>query len=1104
MCMQAYLKTITTAMKRIGTLRLQSCLWLIGCLLLPVNDIQSQTLTRDTLVNLLHDEAQFYLDKLKEKEIPAYFISLRVVDQKQLFLSSDFGLYSVDRRHTRTLTPQVRVGSPACDNFAYLAQNNPRVITPLPLECDDAYAIKNAVWEGIKKQYETAVNTYQQIVSSQKTNVTELDSVPTFAPAPVERHYEQPLDEAATRIDPEEYRKYLCEASRLFRRYKLTTGKVALNYSIQRTTFVNTEGTVIAQNRQAYLLYLEAVAKAADGTNCRLFENIFTYSEDSLPSPAILAERVQRLAERAEALSNAPMAEAYTGPALLSGSAGAVLFHEVLGHRLEGKRRESVNNEISGLLNHRLLPASFQLYLDPTLKTYSGQALNGHYLYDDEGVRGQRVDCVKDGVLRQYLMGRTPVREFSGSNGHGRAAEGFAPNPRQSNLIVETTDPHTGKELREQFIGELRRQGKEYGYYFHTVEGGFTSRGNPNAVNVFNVRPVEVYRVYTDGRPDQLVRGVSLIGTPLSVFSHIKAAGDRSELFTGFCGSESGTIPVAGVSPMIYVSQVETQGRKAILQEKEDLISAPDTTTSAAGHLADSPLIFQAMEDEMSHICRELHDKHNVRPLFVNYAMKRQHISSVKSSGGVCIEKSETGPKNHVAAHILLGDTMLTNDIRNQNARLLPDELDYHTLRTALREMTEEAYKDAIFNLDKKRQDLKQKPKPAADAAIPEFQTMPPATWIGPSALTGRCRPEDMEALSNRLSKVFLEYPELFNHQVYMEERRVDYYRLTSEGQKILQPDTLLSLSARASCRDTKGRIETEYYRLRAGSLGDLPPEEELLKELHQFARHIQAKSRAASVEDLYIGPVLYVDDAAQSLLVGKITEHAHSNWVWYQNRFDLKHRYLGKMAFPALLSVYQLGNDSAYNGVKLLGYRQVDADGRPPQSLPVIVNGVLKNMLTGRKPTIGRVTSTGNEHFYELNDNLATQYGAGIFHVTASRTMPYAKLYKCFLKSARKAGLKYAYVIRGTRATPYKLIRVDLATGKEELVKGRYYNPSREQFRRIAGVSKEENVYNLAPTYGGGDGIIAPKAILLEDMELNIEPPNTTYTDPYFYQLRH
>ena len=215
--------------------------------------------------------------------------------------------------------------------------------------------------------------------------------------------------------------------------------------------------------------------------------------------------------------------------------------------------------------------------------------------------------------------------------------------------------------------------------------------------------------------------------------------------------------------------------------------------------------------------------------------------------------------------------------------------------------MTEEAYKDAIFNLDKKRQDLKQKPKPAADAAIPEFQTMPPATWIGPSALTGRCRPEDMEALSNRLSKVFLEYPELFNHQVYMEERRVDYYRLTSEGQKILQPDTLLSLSARASCRDTKGRIETEYYRLRAGSPGDLPPEEELLKELHQFARHMQAKSRASSVEDLYIGPVLYVDDAAQSVLVGKITEHAHSNWVWYQNRFDLKHRYLGKMAFPAI-----------------------------------------------------------------------------------------------------------------------------------------------------------------------------------------------------------
>ena len=135
---------------------------------------------------------------------------------------------------------------------------------------------------------------------------------------------------------------------------------------------------------------------------------------------------------------------------------------------------------------------------------------------------------------------------------------------------------------------------------------------------------------------------------------------------------------------------------------------------------------------------------------------------------------------------------------------------------------------------------------------------------------------------------------------------------------------------------------------------------------------------------------------------------------------------------------------------------------------------------------------------------SLETRYIAGVFHVTSNRPVPYSKLYKRFLKAAKKAGLEHTYIIRKNRTSPYALIRVDLSTGKEELVEGNYNAPSREQFKRMHAISKEENVYNLDPAGGKGLGIISPKAILLEDMELDITPSRARHIDEAFYELRH
>lgn len=109
-------------------------------------------------------------------------------------------------------------------------------------------------------------------------------------------------------------------------------------------------------------------------------------------------------------------------------------------------------------------------------------------------------------------------------------------------------------------LDELKKQGKPFGLFLADISGGFTSTQRFGTQS-FQVNPIMVYRVYADGRPDELVRGVDLIGTPLTSFSKIIAADDKPEIFNGMCGAESGWVPVSAVSPAILVSQIETQKR---------------------------------------------------------------------------------------------------------------------------------------------------------------------------------------------------------------------------------------------------------------------------------------------------------------------------------------------------------------------------------------------------------------------------------------------------------------------------------------------------------------------------------------------------------------
>jgi predicted Zn-dependent protease len=424
--------------------------------------------------------------------------------------------------------------------------------------------------------HKNAVERHEKVKSNMAVKVREEDASDDYTPQPAVRYFEAALPDNYLNFNRAEWEKKLKRYSAVFKQWDdVTDGWATISTQIVRKYYVSSEGAEIAHNTVYVHLNINASVKAADGMELPLYHSWFASSMEHLPSDREVLREAERMIAKLKALKQAPVVDAFSGPALLSSEAAGVFFHEIFGHRMEGQRMrsEADGQTFKNKVGEAVLPPFLTVYMDPTIRRYGGVDINGHYLYDDEGVKSEKVTLVENGILKNFLMSRVPLEGFPASNGHGRAAAGMNPVARQSNLIIETAQSKSKKELEQALKAELKRQSKEYGYYFAAVTGGFTQTGrySPNA---FNVTPTEVYRVYADNRPDELVRGVDLVGTPLAMFSQIDATGGDYGYFTGVCGAESGQVQVSCVAPMIFVKQIEIQ-KQAKSQSTPPLLKKP-------------------------------------------------------------------------------------------------------------------------------------------------------------------------------------------------------------------------------------------------------------------------------------------------------------------------------------------------------------------------------------------------------------------------------------------------------------------------------------------------------------------------------------------------
>jgi TldD protein len=548
----------------------------------PPPDAQAK---KSPLLAALQAELERSMKALKTQDPPAYYLGYTITDTQRADVSGSNGalLNSAENRN-RWLEVSVRTGSYETDdthNVGERTQTSASPGTSVPLD-DDPGVLRRAVWLETDTQYRAASEALIKIKTGKEVKVDSVENrAPDFSHEPPHTYIGAPVSFS---LDRKPWEEKVRIYTRAFRESPaIINSIVTFTAQAQNVFQVNSEGTQLQFGQIRYRLELFIQGKAPDGMDIDRYYNFDWVNPAEAPDDKAVSAAQATMRKELEGLVVAPINEPSVGPALLTGRAAAVFFHEVFGHRAEGHRQKDAaeGQTFAKKVGEPILPSFLSIVDDTTRKKLGSEDLLGYYQFDDEGVPAQSVTLVDHGILKNFEMSRSPLVGFPTSNGHGRRQLGATPVSRQGNLIVESSKTVTNAQLRAMLIDLIKKQEKPFGLLIDDIAGGFTftGRGQPQA---FQVLPLVVYKVFADGRPDELVRGVDIVGTPLAALTKIVATGDTPEVFNGYCGAESGSVPVSAASPAILTSELEVQ-KKETSTDRPPILPPPAHDTVKTG-----------------------------------------------------------------------------------------------------------------------------------------------------------------------------------------------------------------------------------------------------------------------------------------------------------------------------------------------------------------------------------------------------------------------------------------------------------------------------------------------------------------------------------------
>ena len=492
-----------------------------------------------------------------------YFLSHQLRHDEEWRVEAKFGALTVDfHEQRRNCLTDVRVGSYRNDQVrgGALADNATDVesydMLRMPISGNQD-GLRHALWRLTEARYRESID---DLLHLRAINLSYVDEHRELNSHERRTAFEDHSPGRLPEVDPEWAKDFVQKASGIFKRYPLLRdGAVRFGAVDSTRVYVSSEGVSVIHSQPLRTVEIYAWYLSPEGYGIPHTRSWLVTDPSELPDLAMAKSEIARIYRRLEALSKAPRIRAYSGPVLLDPKPAGLLMHEAIGHRLEGNRLLSSGEgqTFKDAVGEEILPEGINVHDDPAMERFEGKSLAGHYPYDDEGVPAQDARLVEDGVLRGFLTSRMPIGKHHKSNGHARTAYHARAISRMGVTVVEATGGLSDEEMKMAFLEEIERQGVPFGIRIVDAYGGETSTDSYNFQAFLGDIDLAT-KVYPDGR-EELVRGVDFVGTPLNAIRGIIAAGARHEVDNGFCGAESGYVPVSTISPALLFEELELQ-----------------------------------------------------------------------------------------------------------------------------------------------------------------------------------------------------------------------------------------------------------------------------------------------------------------------------------------------------------------------------------------------------------------------------------------------------------------------------------------------------------------------------------------------------------------
>jgi TldD protein len=497
----------------------------------------------DPLLEALLTELERSKDHLKMDQVQSpYYLEYRVNDVNDFSTESAFGaLVQSQKAHVRILRVVVRVGDYKQDSYYGEGVGQANI---LPLD-NDTLALRHQIWIVTDEAYKAAGEALAEKQAALKQFSADSSPVDDFAKAPVVTSLQPTV---ALSVDELAWKKTLQDITALYKQYPdIQSVTASARFTSNNEYFVNSEGTITRGGKTIYSVQFAASAQADDGMRLGRSPGWTVGNASELPTHEAMLVNAKKTLDTVVALRKAPIVEEeYRGPVLFAPDAANDIVLSLLGANLVGRKPQlgKPNRTVGSFATSykaRVLPTFATLVDDPSLKTFGGKSLIGSYEFDSEGVKAETVTLVDKGSLTNYLVGREPIRDFTTSNGHGRAAPGSPPQPNPGVLIFKSSEAQSPEELKKRIIQMATEQGKPYVYRVETLGPGNSPR--------------LLYRVYASDGHEELVRG--------AVFSELDVRALRAGLVAAgndpLVDNRNGGVSMTVISPSLLFDELEVK-----------------------------------------------------------------------------------------------------------------------------------------------------------------------------------------------------------------------------------------------------------------------------------------------------------------------------------------------------------------------------------------------------------------------------------------------------------------------------------------------------------------------------------------------------------------